>query len=1044
MSNFQDIMAAEEAKRNAELELGAASLEASAFDLAGGNASRFEEILNDSQNQRDAARMDRSRSSGVGMVGGFMSALIDGPHTTRYITRPLRNSLEYLDASIAGRSPDIIPMDEPLIDKRDMTPGGRAASDAGRAAGGGLIALGALGQAGRGVNAGRGLLRTTDEVIDSVMRARASYKNMPVNLRPSYATTGGPSPIWVQRMASMTDKSRSSELFAIAGSAQGAGLASALTDGNPTAVMAGEMAGGMLNLASIAYNIGRKVSGTGRNLYAMLSRTGQNQIAAEAIVDVATTIARRTDGDDRDKAQITQDLIDSLSRAIDSLPEGVGNEFTAGQITNHPALVAVENRIVQQMPVENATMRRNTELGFRRLRELADTLVMTGNPTDYALAGSLRKKYMETLVGNQLEQARSNMIRAVERVSVPGVVGRGASEMEGSRASRNVSEYLWEYLRASRAQQSELWGAIPKDVDMTGVNARPLVRDLREVDERIGNTTHPMVERARRLALGTTGEGDPVTSGDYTAFIRDAGRAAANLRAGDNPDLNLASSLDLLREQAINTLTNSGNISGIAYENARAYSRAFNDIFSRSFAGEAISTRPSGAPRYRPEELLHRAFSADNAGGRQARFEELRDAEEFGLQAREDLVAGAQADSSNPPMTREQILSNMYGLDPVYGSSIFDEEEMFLKTIVNRYKGEDGSVDYQSLVNEVQNNPQLFQDFSSEFRAAMDDATDAARYVSRVEARSKYVNDAILSQSLWARVSGAENPTREIRSALNGRQPLESLRNMARTARDADRVARRMGDERINTEAAQEGLKYSIMQYAVREAQRGIGKDKPISFSRLNEVLFSPIPDGEGGRSLIDEMYVQGLVDQEQQDGLRQLIDIGVTVERANADPTIVTDVLGEDSATSVIEEGLISMLGARAASAAAAVALPQAGAQGSGLIIAGRGASMARNLSSNSPTEKSMKALVYLTQHPAIMKKALERVGGTELEANRQTIHAFLVNAGFAGLYDEEPALDIPAIWDDEQAAPETRSMRDEFNDIEKMLSELNTGVDY
>ena len=48
-----------------------------------------------------------------------------------------------------------------------------------------------------------------------------------------------------------------------------------------------------------------------------------------------------------------------------------------------------------------------------------------------------------------------------------------------------------------------------------------------------------------------------------------------------------------------------------AYDTARAYSRAFNDAFTRTFAGDVLGVSKTGAPKVAPEQIANDIFNAD-------------------------------------------------------------------------------------------------------------------------------------------------------------------------------------------------------------------------------------------------------------------------------------------------------------------------------------------------------------------------------------------------------------------------------------------------
>ncbi|MGB1652031.1 MAG: hypothetical protein ACPHEP_13465, partial [Acidimicrobiales bacterium] len=66
-----------------------------------------------------------------------------------------------------------------------------------------------------------------------------------------------------------------------------------------------------------------------------------------------------------------------------------------------------------------------------------------------------------------------------------------------------------------------------------------------------------------------------------------------------------------------------------AYDTARSYSRAFNDVFERAYAGEVLGTQKNGAPRIPIDQLRSRLFKADGAYLRAAQLDSVA---QFGAQ----------------------------------------------------------------------------------------------------------------------------------------------------------------------------------------------------------------------------------------------------------------------------------------------------------------------------------------------------------------------------------------------------------------------------
>jgi len=162
---------------------------------------------------------------------------------------------------------------------------------------------------------------------------------------------------------------------------------------------------------------------------------------------------------------------------------------------------------------------------------------------------------------------------------------------------------LEDALSTARAEERQLWRQVPRDIEIQPVRVMSAYDDLRA--NMIPEDRMPgIIDNVMRRYRETIDEGKPVSSGELLSLRSTLLDQARDFRAQNNfADARRA------RVLADATLDDLETIGGNAAATARDFSRALNDRFSRSFAGDVLGTKPSGAERVRPELTLEAATS---------------------------------------------------------------------------------------------------------------------------------------------------------------------------------------------------------------------------------------------------------------------------------------------------------------------------------------------------------------------------------------------------------------------------------------------------
>lgn len=709
------------------------------------------------------------------------------------------------------------------------------------------------------------------------------------------------------------------EAATTAGAAQGAAIAEAALPGDPTARLTAEVIGGFANPAAAL----SRLTGTGQTGLARaignFSRAGRENRAAEILQSVVTEF-----GEDPE----------ALARTL-RLPDLPGVRVTAGQRSGSQALLAIESRIAQRdvrFAGEAANRaRESTAMLLNNINELA----ASGDPQALRLAARLRLEQFDDTLTRRFEVAEREAAEAAARLRGPGARDTASSE---------TFDIISDALSEARTTERQLWALVPQDVPLRADNlarARDAVRTRLLQEETI-----PLQRTLDRVLAGET------TSGE---LLRIRNRALA--RARDLSAQRNFSEASQFREIADGALGDLDAIEGVlrtvdvpVFQQARDFSRTLNDSFSRTFAGQALSTASTGAPRIPPETLLDRAFGG---GGPAAavRFRQLQEAGQFGDEA---VRRGAA-------LTEETFDS------PLLGQGVRNQQEAFLRDLSRRVTRE-GVVDPNLLRQFMQNNPTLLQGFPDLARD-LSDAGRATELFRQVEAANRTASQAVRQRTAFSRVANTENPAGAITSVLRGQTPVRDFNQLARLARTSG-------------PGAVAGLRVSALDHASNVARRSGGQ---FSFQRFNDALTERIARGQP--SLLTLMRRNNVISAGDARRLQQLTSRAIQIEDAVRSGARLDELVGEPDA---LFDFVTRVIGAQVGAASVV-----GQASGAPLVAAGAGSRLARNLFERVPATRITDVLREAAENPRFAATLLERAR-TPAQRGRieRQINAFLLQA--------------------------------------------------
>jgi hypothetical protein len=380
-----------------------------------------------------------------------------------------------------------------------------------------------------------------------------------------------------------------------------------------------------------------------------------------------------------------------------------------------------------------------------------------------------------------------------------------------------------------------------------------------------------------------------------------------------------------------------------AFDQARSFSKALNDTFTRTFASEASITGPgaktvAGKERMPAEILVSKAFGS-NADVTAMRMNEIEDAvkfmrtqydeavNKFGKRSKQALALKPQADladinvaSIRDAQDRVYRLAAAKAIDPVTGRL----------------------------------NPRMLEKFAAENQpmleklgiyADLQDAKRAELAFRAIQDENSEINKVIANQSAFAQLLKFENPTTAVTDALNSKFPVKNISNIVKLAGAG-------GPDAVN------GLKSTLFDYAYTKA----GGDGRFSIQAFNDALLKPL--GEGQPSLVNIMRSQNLITQQEVNNLKRLMIPMMRVEKAMGNKNELNKILDGAGA---VEELAMRIVGANIGTSVSG------GGPGS-LIAASAGSKYVREIFDKMPNFMVRSTLEKALQDPQMMAALLRR----------------------------------------------------------------------
>ena len=505
--------------------------------------------------------------------------------------------------------------------------------------------------------------------------------------------------------------------------------------------------------------------------------------------------------------------------------------------------------------------------------------------------------------------------------------------------------------------------------DMVPANVRKMMEDFGVTQQvldryRLGRESQQFIETGRvdprfRPKPGTIKE---VRAADLINYRSNLLSLAREARA--KGELAQANFYSFMAESMLNDLS---TLPGEAYDNARSFSRALNDTFTRTFANDLLATTKTGANRFPVETLVNDAFGA-GSDRTALRMREIETATGF---LRNQLDDAARLGGLAPE--DQAKLEDFAKLSTEGVASIQDAQNRVLRLLASKATFVDPKT------NVLRVNTRQLNKFVNDYKPLLDqmgitgdlqNAAQAENLLAAVIKQNSRLNKDVRNQMAFAKILGVESPTTAIANALSpsNKYPIRSMRQLAN-------FARRAGPEAV------EGLKAAIYDYAFTKASGGTPMLNPEAFANT---FFKKYATDQP--ELASILRTAGIFTPEELKNIRTLTNQMVRVEDAMKNRVALEGVLqGAD----VVGELAMRVAGSQIGTAAS-------GGGPGALIAASAGSKAVRQIFDKMPMMMVRKLIQQAAQDPNLMAQLLKR-NMSEREKFRlaRSLHSYLIASG-------------------------------------------------
>ena len=765
------------------------------------------------------------------------------------------------------------------------------------------------------------------------------------------------------------------EASALGGASVFGAVSEASDPGNDYQRLGAEIIGGMINPVGIVSRFGPALRDQISASIGMLTPEGRANRLGERLVTILENA-----GED------PQAVINALMQddELATLAKEMGVDLgprTAALRSGSPTLTRLQRTIAAGNERLGPTVARAAEQNLDGLARLINLMAPLEDPAIMSIVAEMRDAYFRDALQMRLDQASALAAETAGRII-------SDDPLAGQRAGQAINSVVKDALGDARDQEQALYARVNLDVPAGSGNFSGVDNILETAATIRGRLLpeSPFPQLITKFVDRVSEEGAEITLRDVVsfrsemlAFARDA-TATSNFRDANFYGRMAEAALD---DIGMRRETLPGGIdpnipmmqdpNTRALANAFAFSRALNDVFTRSFAGAVGARNRAGAQRL-PPEILGRRILGGGGDATSLRIAELEEAAQF---------MASQGGREFAETAAERL------------GTLRDAERTILRLGAEEtINPETGQVNPVALSRFVRRNAATLKKFP-ELRADLQDAVTAQQRLRAVNDANSIETRAHENSLVFRAVLGnEETPGGAIAVAIGEpgsrpQNPVQGLNQLIKNVNTAGDLAPQ----------ARAGLRDAVLDRAIVYAT---GEDGQFNFGRFRNFLLQPMSRSQP--SVAGVLRDGGIFTDVELTQLNRLLTEADNIQQAldAGGPRLEETVIDAPAALFDLVTTMITAgVGSKAAERLSAI--PIFG--NNSLVVSAAFARQGRNTFQNMPRTYFKDMLNEAIANREVMAALLER--GVNQSARRRTaidrrINAFLVNAGLQPAREE------------------------------------------
>jgi hypothetical protein len=830
-------------------------------------------------------------------------------------------------------------------------------------------------EGGRTFGGGAPLIPALKLVVQGIPLSTTRFLQLRAPRRPVEGNTGVASPGLTPLEGILRSAQQRPGLFAAGETAAlgaasfAGGAAEAYDPGNDYLRLGAEITAGMVNPIGIVSRFAPALRDQISASLGMLTPEGRANRLGLRLVQILENAGENPEAairalmQDDDLAELASQMGVDLGTRTAALKSG------SIALTNLQRTIAAEN---QQL---GPTVARAAQQNLEGLERLINLMAPLDDPEVLSTVAQMRDAYFRDALQMRLDQASAKAAETAGRII-------SDDPLEGQRAGAAISSIVRDSLKDARNQEQALYNAVDLNQpagtgNFSGVDN--ILETVAQIRSRLLPES-PFPTLITKFAERVGEEGAEVTLRDVVSFRSEMLSFARDATAvGNFRDANFYGRMAeaALEDIGMRAEPLPGGIdpnipmmrdpNQRALANAFAFSRALNDVFTRSFAGATGARTRTGAQRL-PPEILGRRILGGGGDATSLRLAQLEEAAQFMAREAGPEFAQTAADRLGTMRSSEQTILRIGAEQTI--------------------NPETGQINPVALARFMRQNAAALDRFPR-LRDDLRDAVTAQQLLRNVNDANSVETRALENNRVFQAALGAEETPAGAVAVAIGEPGGGRDRNAVANLKQLIRLANTAGDLAPQARA---GLRDAVMDRAIMYAT---GDDGSFNFSQFRRFLMEPMSRSQP--SVAGVMRDGNIFTDVELTQLNRLLTEFDNIQSAMdaGGPRLQETVIDAPAAAFDLVTTMLSA-GLGSAAASRLSRLPMFG--NNTLVVSGAFARQSRNMFQNMPRTYFKDMLNEAIANPEVMGALLER--GVNQSARRRAtidrrINAFLVNAG-------------------------------------------------